>query len=772
MAKISSIISKYAWVPIPILILAIILAEVAGIDYAKENTLLLLIFNLIFNTFASFLTIYLLSRSFLISGRIGLILFSCAALTWGPAGTLSAIFGNQDPNTRVTIYNLCVFLSSILYFSGAYAWSRQKQGIRLPGLWLTVLYSLTLTVIALVVIFAIRGLTPVFFVEQKGGTALRYYVLIASIVLHVATAIILWISAKDLRLSSLYWYSIALGLISIGLTAVMIQHRLGDFLNWTGRSAQFLGGIYMIIAAFTLARETDIWELSIEFELNSKRKQAEHALIKSEEQFRIMGEVLPYGIWLCDADGKAVYTSRSFLELVNMTFEEMQSRGWLHRMPPEDIGPMVDEWNTCLRTGKDWNRIHRIKDRNGEIKSVLSRGKPVRDENGKIYAWAGINLDVTDRVAAEEHLRLAKDEADRSQQRLKIALENANVGLWEWDFRKNELIWDERAERMFGLAPGTFCKTIEAFEELVNEEDLPRVREAYRNSIEKGTPYEAVFRIRSPKNVYISSRAFVTKDKNGNPSTMHGVIFDVTSFREDTEIAIFKLNQELSRSNKDLQNFAYVASHDLQEPLRMVTSFTQLLQKRYSDKLDDDANTYINYAVEGSKRMYELLNGLLEYSRVSTRTRSFEKVEMSEVIDKVKSNLKIKLDETRATINCSDLPAIMADGNQMIQIMQNLVENGIKFSNRKPVINISAEQKDGFHVFSVRDEGIGIEPQYYERIFRIFQRLHPKEHYAGMGIGLSICQRIVERHGGKIWVESTPGQGSSFYFSIPVKMVV
>jgi light-regulated signal transduction histidine kinase (bacteriophytochrome) len=237
--------------------------------------------------------------------------------------------------------------------------------------------------------------------------------------------------------------------------------------------------------------------------------------------------------------------------------------------------------------------------------------------------------------------------------------------------------------------------------------------------------------------------------------------------KKGTEKVLIKLNEELMRSNKDLQQFAYVASHDLQEPLRMVSSFTQMLEHRYFDKLDQDVKDYIKFAVVGSNRMYNLLNGLLAYSRVQSKVREFEKINMIDVLEKVTKNLSLMIEERQAEIIIKKMPVIFADDNQMIQLVQNLIENAIKFSDDTPRITISSKSESDYHTFYIRDEGIGIEPQYFERIFMIFQRLHHNNSVEGTGIGLAICKRIVERHGGRLHVESEYGKGTCFYFTIP-----
>jgi light-regulated signal transduction histidine kinase (bacteriophytochrome) len=247
---------------------------------------------------------------------------------------------------------------------------------------------------------------------------------------------------------------------------------------------------------------------------------------------------------------------------------------------------------------------------------------------------------------------------------------------------------------------------------------------------------------------------------------LFGIARDITD-RKLAEEELRQRTEELERSNSELEKFAYVASHDLQEPLRMVASYTQLLQQRYAGRLDSDADEFIAYAVDGATRMRTLINDLLAYSRVGTQASTLVMTDLEIVLDHVLQGLEAALADTGATVTHDPLPSVMCDPTQIGQVFQNLISNAAKFHGAEPpLIHVSARREGANWVFSVRDNGIGIDPQYFERIFVIFQRLQSRSDYAGTGIGLAICKRIINRHGGRIWVDSQPGAGSVFYFTL------
>jgi signal transduction histidine kinase len=271
----------------------------------------------------------------------------------------------------------------------------------------------------------------------------------------------------------------------------------------------------------------------------------------------------------------------------------------------------------------------------------------------------------------------------------------------------------------------------------------------------------------SPNDIWILATARPVEDAQGRRHGAVMVFGDITN-RKQVELELARRATELARSNSDLEQFAYVASHDLQEPLRMVASFTQLLGRRYKGKLDGQADEFIQYAIDGATRMQRLLNDLLTYSRLTTRGRPFEGASADEALDQALANLRLPIDESHVTITRDPLPCVLADPTLLVQLFQNLIANAIKFrAANPPQIHVHADAEVGQARFSIRDNGIGIAPEHHKRIFEIFRRLHDPKLYPGSGIGLAIANKIVERAGGRIWVESAAGQGSTFFFTLP-----
>jgi PAS domain S-box-containing protein len=304
----------------------------------------------------------------------------------------------------------------------------------------------------------------------------------------------------------------------------------------------------------------------------------------------------------------------------------------------------------------------------------------------------------------------------------------------------------------------------------------PSARSAVSRLIDSHSPSDATASEEFPtvrKNGTVLTLQVILQSKYVGERKLTGVYLRDAADREKVVEALTERGAELARSNRELEQFTYVASHDLQEPLRMVGSYTQLLQQRYGDQLDDDGREFLRYAQEGATRMRALIDALLEYSRITAHAQEFHRISMDHVVTLALTNLREAIADAKAVVTRGALPDVRGDSVQLGQLVQNLVGNALKFrSLAPPRISIEVERSGADWVFAVRDDGIGILPEYQERIFVVFQRLHSRQEYAGTGIGLAVCKKVAERHGGKLWVESSgrPGEGSTFYFSLPAEL--
>ncbi|BAY31837.1 multi-sensor signal transduction histidine kinase [Nostoc carneum NIES-2107] len=531
------------------------------------------------------------------------------------------------------------------------------------------------------------------------------------------------------------------------------------------------------------------------------QKQAKEALRQSEYLYRTLAHNFPNGgVNIFDRDLRYLLSDGTEIAKVGMTREQLEGHTLWETVPPEISAVLEPPYRAAL-AGETTIFELSFGDRIYQIHTL-----PLFNEQGEIFAGLSMSQNITLQKQAEQTLKMARDELElQVQERTKQLREtNAILQKREQEFRTlventpDVISRHNRQYRYLYVNPAS-----------TQQSGIPGETYLDKTPADLGYPQEiADFWIASLENVFTTGKMQIDEFRvpdqdewkvyqtyvvpelglDGEVESVLTISRDITELREAEESSR-KLAQELKRSNQELEQFAYVASHDLQEPLRAVTSFTQMLAKRYQGQLDAKADMYIEFIVDGAIRMQQLVRDLLAYSRAGRYELKLQSVDCSALLEQVKNDLQITITETQASITAEPLPTVLADPNQLSNLFLNLVGNSLKYrSELPPKVYISAHKNtlplteqhlsencsplsassQEEWVFAVQDNGIGIEPQYAERIFGIFQRLHASDEYSGTGLGLAICKKIVERHGGRIWVESQLGQGATFYFTLPI----
>jgi PAS domain S-box-containing protein len=484
-----------------------------------------------------------------------------------------------------------------------------------------------------------------------------------------------------------------------------------------------------------------------------------------EEERDNFFSISPDLLCVADAEGRFLHLNDAWRKTLGLGLEEIHARPAIELVHPEDRAAAVRA-AVGLRRGRPVSSLEvRCRASDGTYRWLQwsAAGSP---ERGRVYAIA---RDVTDQRLVAEALK------DREAQFRAVA-ETANDAIVCSDRRGRISYFNRSAERIFQRSADHVAG--EPIDLLVPEHVVSTyaaILASYltaRGGRILGRTVELVGRRRDGSEFPLEVSLAGWNTESG--PFFAGILRDVTERkRAEAELRrsadeLARSAAELRRSNEELQHFAYVASHDLQEPLRMVASYTDLLANRYRGRLDADADEFIGYAVDGARRMQQLIQDLLEFARVGTRGRPFAPVPSRRALDRACLNLRARIEETGAEVVVQDLPVLVADEGQLVQLFQNLLGNALKFRGKEPPrVVVSSRRGDCEWVVAVADNGIGIAPEHFQRVFQVFQRLHGRDEYPGTGIGLAICKRIVDRHGGRIWIESEVGKGATFLFSIP-----
>jgi PAS domain S-box-containing protein len=542
----------------------------------------------------------------------------------------------------------------------------------------------------------------------------------------------------------------------------------------------------------------------------AERQQAEAALRQSEERFQLIARATNDALWDWDLSVNRVWWNEGVETLFGYASQDVDAdvNWWYDHIHPDDRPRIVSGIHAVIDQGEHaWAAEYRYRRADGSYACVFDRGYVIHAADGKPLRMLGGMTDITERKQAQEELQRQNQRAQLfAEVTLKIRQSLQLQEILQATVTEVQKMLNADRVLVYRLwADGTGSGVAEAV-----LPELPQVLnctfpaevfpEEYRQLYLQGR-IQSIANIEDDKEIASCLIEFVkqfqVKAKLVVPIVAQAELWGLliahqchsprqwSSFEmelmkqlaDQIGIALTqsqlleqetRQRQELARSNTELQQFAYIASHDLQEPLRMITSYLQLLERRYRGKLDADADDFIAFAVDGATRMKTLINDLLAYSRVGTHGKSFEPIDCTVVVERAIVNLKIAIAESYATVTYDALPTVVGDAGQLVQLFQNLIGNAIKFRGEAaPIVQIWAERQAQQWQFSVQDNGIGIDPQYAKRIFVIFQRLHQRSEYSGTGIGLAVCKKIVERHNGEIWVQSEPGQGSTFCFTIP-----
>ncbi|XZN91836.1 MAG: PAS domain S-box protein [Microcoleus sp.] len=485
------------------------------------------------------------------------------------------------------------------------------------------------------------------------------------------------------------------------------------------------------------------------------RKQAE----KEVRELNTAMQNAVEGIGRVDTEGRYLSVNRAYAHKFGYEPEEMIGMAWNQIVHPDDVEMLMLADREMRISGKVEVESRGVRKDGLFFYNQITIVK-AEDEEGIFNGHHCFMKDITERKLTERALQ-------ESEFRYRQIVELAEEGIWVIDSNARTTYVNHAMARMLG------------YEELemlgrplfdFMDEQEQQLTSLYMERRKQGISekHESKLKSKDGKDVWTYISTSPVMDELGCMLSSCALVYNITD-RKEVEQQMLQITEDLKRSNEELEQFAYVASHDLQEPLRAVTSYTQLLAQRYQGNLDAKADKYINHIVDGASRMQQLINDLLAYSRLGTRAQELEIADCNAAVEQSLCNLQIAIAEKQAIITKDVMPTVMADEFQLVQLFQNLIGNAIKFCREDvPIIHIAAIIQDDEWLFSVRDNGIGIDPEYADRIFIIFGRLHSRREYLGTGIGLAMCKRIVERHGGRIWVESLPEEGATFYFTIPI----
>ncbi len=492
--------------------------------------------------------------------------------------------------------------------------------------------------------------------------------------------------------------------------------------------------------------------------LESRRRARDSVL--SEARFRALSDASPLGVFATDAQGACTYTNARWQAIYGMPLAQSLGHGWAAALHPDDRDAVLAEWARTAALQRDFDMDFRVRHDDGVTLAVHCLARPVQGADGLPSGHVGTVEDISGRQQQELELR-------RQQELLSQTGRLAQVGGWELDVATRQLRWSEEIFRLHGLPLG-YQPDLASAINFYAPPARPLIAAAVELAMTQGQAWDLELPLlrANGSQTWVHTVGWV-ECVGDRPTRIWGAVQDISD-RHAMQVVLDHKTAELKRSNEELERFAYITSHDLQEPLRMVSSYGQLLTRRHLADLKPEAQEFVAYMVDGGQRAQALIRDLLSLARLDSRAKPWTPVSLEDTLAEVLHPLRQRIQQTGAQLSHGPLPNVVGDAAQLGQLLANLLGNALKFCGKAvPQVHVAALREGSGWRISVRDNGIGIEPRYFERIFQMFQRLHLRTEFEGTGIGLAICKKVVERHGGHMGVESVPGQGSTFFFTLP-----
>lgn len=528
------------------------------------------------------------------------------------------------------------------------------------------------------------------------------------------------------------------------------------------------------VPEFRAGEEAPYQVFSTFYDVTEQRKAAA-AIRASEARFHEMAEVLPQTVWVAEPDGSVRDANRHWTEYSGLSDEQSHGDGWLQAIHPDDRERHRSAWDAARRAGVPYEVESRMRRADGVYRWFKTSGMPVRDATGAIVRWTGVCTDIEDLKRLEDEIRsmnaglqvrIADADARlrESEERMALAFRASQDGIWDWNVEAGEVWYSDNWGEMLGYAPSELKPEFSTWRDGLHPDDRAWVEEAVGEVLRGERAYDMVFRLRHKDGHYVTvqSRGLpVRREPGGTVVRLIGTHHDITD--------LMRAEAALRAAVEELEAFNYSVSHDLRAPLRHIEGFTEILEQEYGAQMPLEARRYVEKVHVGSERMSRMIEALLHLSRVSRAALQRRRTDLSHLVKTSWADLSSVPGTGPATLVVQDLPEADVDPALLRQVFDNLLGNALKFTRSvaEPRIEVGVERRDAEPVFYVRDNGVGFDPQRADRLFTVFRRLHAESEFEGTGVGLSIVKRIVEKHGGRVWAESAPGDGATFFFTLP-----